>query len=120
MLVAWESAGVIRTRTLAPGGRRFGRVMRVTRTGERGSDLEVGLSRRGRAIVAWSAQFRSSGGEAGPVTVAAAIRRPGGAQFGVTVLERQSAAQNAQPVALTVDPSGRATFAWTGWDGAHL
>jgi hypothetical protein len=120
MLVAWESRGVIRTRTLVPGGRRFGRVMRVTRSRARGADLEAGLSRRGRAIVAWGAQRRTSGGDAGPITDAAAIRRPGGKQFGVTVLERQPESLIAQPVTLTVDPSGRATFAWTGWDGAHL
>lgn len=121
MLVAWESAGVIRTRTLARRGDRFGAVMRVTRSRSvRQADLEAGLSRAGRAVVAWGAQFRSSGGEAGPITDAAAIRRPGGDRFGVTVLERQPATVIAQPVTLTVDPSGRATFAWTGWDGTNL
>jgi hypothetical protein len=36
------------------------------------------------------------------------------------VFERQPASLIAEPVALAVEPSGRATFAWTGYDGAHL
>jgi hypothetical protein len=113
VLVAWESDGVIRTRTRSPHGARFGATTVVTRSGARGADLAAGLSRRGRAVVAWGAQRRSSGGETGRITYAAAIRRPGGTQFAVTVLEHRPASLLAQPVALAVEPSGRATFAWT-------
>jgi hypothetical protein len=114
VLVAWESDGVIRARTRAPHGARFGATTVVTRSGARGADLVAGLSRRGRAVVAWGAQRRSSGGETGRITYAAAIRRAGGTRFAVTVLERRPASLLAQPVALAVEPSGRATFAWTG------
>jgi hypothetical protein len=120
VLVAWESHGVIRTRTRTPHGRRFGAPVRVTATGARGADLEAGLSRRGRAVVGWGAQRRSSGGDTGRISYAAAIRRPGGRRFAVMVFERQPPTLIAQPVALAVEPSGRATFAWTGYDGTNL
>ena len=120
MLVAWESGGVIRARSRTPHGAAFGPAMRVASRDADGADVAAGLSRYGRAVVAWGSQLRTSGGDTGPIAYAAAIRRPGGSQFGTTVLERQPATRIAQPVGLTVDPSGRATFAWTGFDGAHL
>jgi hypothetical protein len=117
VLATWQSGGVIRAVTRTPHARRFGAPVVVHR-GAPSADLEAGLARTGRAIVAWGAQFRDEGG-AGQVTDAAAIRAPGARRFRVKVLERDPKTVIAQPVHLAVEPSGRATFAWTGWDGTN-
>src|SRR4051794_19864153 len=119
VIVAWESGGVIRVRTRPAHATRFGAATVVTRRDADDAGLQAGVARSGRAVLGWSAQRLTSGGDAGPVAYATAIRRAGGKAWAVAVRERQAATLIAQPVALAVEPSGRATFAWTGFDGAN-
>jgi hypothetical protein len=117
VLVAWESGGTIRTRTRAAHGRGFGRALPASSSPAPDAAVEAGISRSGRAVVAWAAQRRTEGGTTGPITYAAAIRRSGGRRFGEQVLEREPSSRLAQPVRLAMEPSGRATVAWAGFDG---
>jgi hypothetical protein len=78
------------------------------------------VSATGRAAVAWGSQFLSEGGSVGVVRYQAAIRPARAKHFlPAQLLERQSASQRAEGVALAFDAAGRALFAWTGFDGTN-
>jgi hypothetical protein len=120
VIVAWETGGVIRVRNRGVHGTRFGIARVVTRHDAAGAELQAGITRSGRALVGWSAQRLTEGGDAGPIAYATATRAPRAQRWTATVHEREPATMIAQPVALEVEPAGRATFAWTGFDGANL
>jgi len=78
------------------------------------------MTARGRAFVAWGAQFLSEGGDRGPVFYEAAARPAGARRFRPAQrLEMQSSAQAQGNLDLVVDANSRATVAWNGWDGSH-
>lgn len=120
VLVAWESGGAVRTRTRARTRRVFGPVRRAGSAPAPQADVEAAVAPNGRAVVAWAAQRATEGGELGPIAYAAAVRPASAARFRhEQVLETQAGgARRAAPVRLVMDPSGRATVAWTSFDGA--
>jgi hypothetical protein len=120
VLVAWESRGRIRARTRVAGGESF-RPADTVAAGAPKADVEAGVTASGRAAVAWAAQRATEGGERGPVTYAAAVRRAGRMRFGAEqLLERQAASHVAAPLRLVLEPEGRATVAWAGLPGVRI
>jgi hypothetical protein len=120
VIVAWENGGVIRVRNRGAQSTRFGIARVVTRRDARGAAIVAGVTRSGRALLGWSSQRLTEGGDTGPVAYVTATRAPRAQRWTTFVHEREPASMIAQPVALAVEPAGRATFAWTGFDGTNL
>jgi hypothetical protein len=118
-LVAWDARGVVRAR-YRPPGRGFGRLETIRSQPTYFAALRAAITARGRAYLAWAAQFRSEGGDSGPAFVQAAVRPAGAHRFRrAELLERLGRDRELNPAGLAVDPgSGRAIVAWTGFDGA--
>jgi len=117
VIVAYTAAGPIRVRTLRRG-RRFGRAQTL---GPQSGVFDLGLraSRTGRTVVAWGTQ---DGGEEAnePYVVRAAVRAPGAARFGPTlVIDAGEANGSRVPgrmrLAMTAD--GTAALAWSNAKG---
>jgi hypothetical protein len=117
VLVAWEARGVVRARFKRPGARGFGRVQTIRSNPAFFTDLHAVVAPSGRSYVAWSAQFRSEGGDVGDSFVELATRSPG-ARFGrARLLESFGPDTPQQPVDLAPDGRGGALLGWTGAPG---
>ena len=118
VLVAWDARGVVRARFKHHRRSRFGRVDTIRSEAAFSARLRTAVSAQGRAYVAWGAQRRSEGGNAGPVFFQAAVRPSGAARFrGAQVLEREDSGFDPR-VALALDGLGRPVVAWAGVEAA--
>ena len=118
VLVAWNARDRIEARFRRAGARRFGATETIRSEPTYSADLHAAVTDGGRAYLAWSAQFRSEGGDAGPVTYEAAVRPVGGRFRAAQLLERQGAQRSQGGIGLAAGPGRDATVAWTGFDGA--
>ena len=115
-LVAWDARGVVRAR-FKPRGRGFGATETIRSQDAYFADLHAVVTAAGRAVLAWSAQFASEGGERGPAFYQLAARRAGAGRFGeARLLDVVAAPQEARPIDLVPDGAG-AAVAWTGTGG---
>ena len=80
-LVAWDARGVLRTRFKARGRRGFRATDTIRSKPAYFADMHPVVTPSGRAVLAWSAQFRSEGGDSGPVRFQAATRAAGARRF---------------------------------------
>jgi hypothetical protein len=120
VLVAWDARGVLRTR-FKPHGRASFRSTDTIRSEDAFfADLHPVVTSNGRAVLAWSAQFLSEGGDSGPQFFQEAIRPAGGPRFRRAILlDRVDSPQGtARPLDAVADGSGVAV-AWTG-SGGHV
>jgi hypothetical protein len=120
VLVAWDARGVIRARYRAPRGRKFHAEETIRSEDAFSARIQTAVARNGRAYVAWTAQFRSEGGDSGPVFQQAAVKPAGSPRFRpAQLLERIDGVlvdQGALRIGLA---DTGATTAWTSWDGTH-
>ena len=122
-LVAWDARGVLRTRFKARGRRGFRATDTIRSKTAYFADMHPVVTPSGRAVLAWSAQFRSEGGDAGPVRFQAATRAAGAGRFArARLLETIPArAYDGLGRALDVvaDSAGVVTIAWRGGSGVR-
>jgi hypothetical protein len=120
VLVAWDARGVIRTRYRSARGQRFHSRQTIRSEAAYFARLSAAVARNGRAYVAWSAQFRSEGGDSGPVFQQAAVKPAGSSRFrAAQLLDRiEGVILEEGALRLGIADAG-ATAAWTGWDGSH-
>jgi hypothetical protein len=107
--LAWvqERAGTSAVRAFVRRDGRSSRVRTVLRARHRAvQGLSVALDGRGELTVAWVDRMQRSGLRAGPITVRAATRTPGGRWSAVQAVSRSSAYVSAQP-RLAVGSDGR-------------
>jgi hypothetical protein len=100
LALAWvqERAGTSAVRVFVRRNGRSARVRTVLRARHRAvQGLTVVLDGRGELTVAWVDQTQRSGLRAGPITIRAATRTPGGRWSGVQAVSRSSAYVYAQP-----------------------
>ena len=115
VLVAWDAFGKVRTRLRR--GSRFGRTDTIRSHPAFNARLQAGVAADGRAIVGWTAKFRSEGGAAGPTYQQVAVRPSGAGRFReAQLLSRTSDAPDAEGT-LRLDVSGAPQVAWTQEDG---
>ena len=118
VLVAWDARGTVETRLRPRGRTRFRSTDEIDSRDAFGAELRTAVAPNGRAVVAWSAQLTTEGGESGPVFFEAAVRPAGGERFrAAQTLEEMGPAQVPRPVDLAVDSTGRIHFAYSGSDG---
>jgi hypothetical protein len=118
VIVAWNARSRVEARFRPAGARRFASTEVVRSEPTYFADLHAAVTGGGRAYLAWSAQFRSEGGDAGPVTYEAAVRPVGGRFRAAQLLERQGAQRPQGGIGLAAGAGRDATVAWTGFDGA--
>jgi len=120
VLVAWDARGVVRTRVRPRGRRAFGPTDTIRSRDAFNAELRPAVAPNGRAVVAWSAQFTSEGGDSGPVYFEAAVRAAGARRFRrAQTLEELGRAQVPRGIDLVVDSTGRHVAAWSGSDGPN-
>ena len=73
-LVAWDARGVLRARFKGRGAKGFRATDTIRSKPAFFADMHPVVTPSVRAVLAWSAQFASEGGDRGPVYVQAAIR----------------------------------------------
>jgi len=118
VLVAWDARGVVRTRLKPRGKAAFRATDTIRSRPAYFAQMAAAVTPSGRAVLAWSAQFASEGGERGPVFVDAAIRPAVAARF------RRAQRIDAIPagrydglgrvVGVAVDSDGTAVLAFNG------
>jgi hypothetical protein len=115
VLVAWDAFGKVRTRLRR--GSRFGRTDTIRSFQAFNAKLQAAVAANGRAIVGWTAKFRSEGGTAGPTYQQVAVRPAGGGRFRrAQMLSQTPDAPDAEGT-LKLDVSGEPQVAWTQEDG---
>lgn len=114
VLVAWDARGTVAAALKAPGAGRFGAAQTIRSDDAYGARLQTALTANGRAVVAWSAQLRTEGGDAGDTFVQAAVRPAGAARFRDAQLLERTSQGFSMPVALAAGASNQLTLAWTG------
>jgi hypothetical protein len=122
VLVAWDARGTLRTR-FRPRTRAGFRAAETIRSRDAFfADLHPVVTAGGRAVLAWSAQFASEGGDRGPVFFQAAVRPAGGTRFRrAELLETMPATTEAglgRPLDAVADSAGRVAIAWSGGGAA--
>ena len=115
VLVAWDAFGKVRTRLHR--GLRFGRTDTIRSFQAFNARLQTQIAANGRAVVGWTAKFRSEGGTAGPTYQQVAVRPAGGGRF--RAAQRLSQTPDAPDAegTLRLDVSGEPQVAWTQEDG---
>jgi hypothetical protein len=114
VLVAWDARGTIRTRLRRSGRRSFGRAETLRSDPAFSAKLRTAVAASGRAVVAWTAQRQTEGGERGPGYYEAALRPAGARRFGrAQRLERIGAGRPVGSLDLELAGAGRAVVAWT-------
>ena len=121
VLVAWDSLGVLRARFKPRGRDGFRAAERIRSRPAFFAQMRPVVTANGRAVLAWSAQFASEGGEPGDAFFQAAVRPAGGDRFRrATLLERISPGEGAvgRPIDAVDDSTGDVVIAWSGSDGS--
>ena len=115
VLVAWDAYGKVRTRLRR--GSRFGRTDTIRSFQAFNARLQTAIAGNGRAIVGWTAKFRSEGGTGGPTYQQVAVRPSGSRRFRpAQLLSRTPDAPDVEGT-LRLDVSGEPRVAWTQEDG---
>jgi hypothetical protein len=119
VLVAWDARGVLRARFKPRNGASFRSTDTIRSQSAFFADLHPVVTLNGRAVLAWSAQFASEGGERGPAFFEAAVRVSHGTRFRrAQLLERVDSPQGEErPIDAVAESFGGVTIAWTGANG---
>ncbi len=122
LAIAYVRAGHVLAR-LRRAGRPFGRAFSIGRAAANGTEVRVAVSERGAVWVLWQNRIRDA--DAGPFTMALAMRPAGARRFrDARVLDTR--AENPiddgtrQNFLLAVDPAGTAFATWSGSDGTWI
>lgn len=118
-LVAWDARGVLRARLKARTRAGFRATDTIRSEDAFFADMHPVVLPSGRAVLAWSAQFASEGGDRGPAFFQAATRAAGARRFAqARVLDAVTAPLpgGARPIDAVADGDG-AAVAWTGTGG---
>jgi hypothetical protein len=115
VLVAWDAFGKVRARYRSPTGRHFGPTQTIRSEEAFNARLQTEILANGRAVVAWTAKFRSEGGDSRHTFVQTAIQPAGRRRFLAAELLHRSAGAPEIPPRLD---GGR--VAWTQPDGVYL
>ncbi len=124
VLVAFERAGRVETRTRSPRG-AWSAAQVLTRAAAAGhTQLSVALGggSGGAAAVAWFSQALSEGGDNGPAAVRVAARPGGAARFGpyVRLADYAARAPQGAGVEVVANPTGATLVGWTAAAGGHF
>jgi hypothetical protein len=117
VLVAWDARGTLRTR-FKPRRRDGFRAADTIRSRDAFfADLHPVVTAVGRAVLAWSAQFASEGGDRGTVFFQVAVRPARAERFRrAALLETMPGAEAGlgRPIDAAMDSVGRVAIAWSG------
>jgi hypothetical protein len=120
VLVAWGARDTLRARFKPRTRSSFlpGQTIRSQDTA--GAQLDAVVNGGGRAVLVWSAQRATEGGERGPVFFQGAVKPAGAQRFRrAELLERMATeAGLGRPILATADRTGTVVVAWSGSDGA--
>jgi hypothetical protein len=121
VLVAWDAFGKVRTRLRDAGGHNFHSAETITSEYAWSARLSTAVLPNGRAIVGWSAQFRSEGGDVGTALHQVAVRPAGARRFRTAQRMEANPALLPQDAGLeiAVDGKGAPVITWPGNDGAN-
>jgi hypothetical protein len=124
VLVSWDARGVLRTRFKARGARGFRAADTIRSRKAFNADMHPVITRSGRAVLAWSAQFTSEGGSRGPVFFQAATRAAGARRFARARLLEEIPSRDddgfGHPLDAVVDSAGVVAIAWRGAAGVRV
>ena len=124
VLVSWDARGVVRARFKPRGKRTFRATDTIRSKPAFFADMHPVVTPSGRAVLAWSAQFASEGGDRGPVYYQAATRPAGARRFArARLLERLPAAAEAglgRALDAVADSAGVVAIAWRGAAGVRV
>lgn len=120
MLVAWGTRDTVRARFKPRTRSGFVRAQTIRSEDAAGAQLDAVVNGGGRAVLVWSAQRLSEGGERGPVFFQGAVKPAGANRFRpAELLERMATeAGLGRPIEAAVDQTGNVVVAWSGSDGA--
>jgi hypothetical protein len=120
VIVAWDGRGVVRTRFKPRRRRGFLRTDTIVSRPAFNALLRPAVAPNGRAVVAWSAQFTTEGGNSGPIFFEVAVRARGARRFHrAQTLEEMGPDQVPRDIDQVVDSAGRNVVAWSGSDGLN-
>ena len=121
LLVAWDARGAIRARLRAPRRGTFGRTESIRSEDAYFAALNAALLPSGRAMLGWSAQFLSEGGDRGDRFTQVAVRPAGAARFRPAQLLERDARGSIElgNLQLVASRTGAPAAAWSGHDGDH-
>lgn len=117
VLVAWDAYGKVRTRLRRRS--RFGSTDTIRSFQAFNARLQTGIAGNGRAILGWTAKFRSEGGSGGPTYQQVAVLPSGGGRFRRAQLLSRSADAPDGEGTLRLDAAGEPQVAWTQEDGVY-
>jgi len=121
VVVAWDARGVLRTRYKGHRGPGFRRTDTIRSEDAFFADLHPVVTPSGRAVLAWTAQFASEGGDTGPVFVQEAVRPAGGPRFHRAILlDRVDTPQGNDRHMDAVNDGSGVAIAWTPDFGGHV
>ena len=119
VLVAWGTRDTVRAR-FQPRTRSGFRAAQTIRSEDAaGAQLDAVVNAGGRAVLVWSAQRASEGGDRGPVFFQGAVKPAGTSRFrAAALLERMATeAGLGRPIEAAVDQTGSVVIAWSGSGG---
>jgi hypothetical protein len=118
VLVAWDARGTLRARVKPRTRARFHATDTIRSKPAYFAEMAPVVTPSGRAVLAWSAQFASEGGDRGPVYVQAAIRPAGARRFRraqeLVVIPAGIYDGLGRGVDAVVDSTGHAVVAYNG------
>ncbi len=122
-LVAWDARGVLRTRFRPRSRRGFLATDTIRSKPAYSAELAPVVTPSGRAVLAWSAQFASEGGDRGPQYFQTAARPASARRFArARLLETVPAAATdglGRPIDAVADSTGAVAVAWRGAAGTR-
>jgi hypothetical protein len=120
VLVAWGARDTVRARFKPRTRAGFLSAQAIRSQDAAGAQLDAVVNAGGRAVLVWSAQRASEGGERGPVLFQGAVKPAGAQRFRrAELLERMATeAGLGRPILAAVDGTGNVVVAWSGSDGA--
>ena len=122
-LVAWDARGVLRARFRPRSRRGFRAADTIRSRPAYRAEMAPAVTPSGRALLAWSAQFSTEGGDLGPVYFQTAVRPAGARRFArARLLETVPAAASdglGRPIDAVVDSTGIVAVAWRGAAGVR-
>jgi len=123
VLVSWDARGVLRTRFKPRSRAGFLATDTIRSEPAFFAEMHPVVAPSGRAVLAWSAQFASEGGDRGPVFYQAATRHAGDRRFArarlLETIPASSAGGDAHSIDAVVDSTGAVAIAWSGAAGVR-
>jgi len=122
-LVGWDARGTLRTRFKPRGRKGFRATDTIRSRSAYFADMHPVVTPTGRALLAWSAQFRSEGGTSGPVRFQTATRAAGARRFArarlLETIPARAYDELGRAIDAVADTAGVVTVAWRGRNGVR-